>query len=70
MTLSYGTIRLEIANHGEYTLKLTPLIDRPCQLTFFELKTPVPEDLAYGSRESDRYQDQTHPLIQGSGGAG
>lgn len=60
-----GPIVLEIANHGSFTIKLTPLIDRPCQLTFFELKTPLPEDLAYGSRASDTYQNQIHPLDQG-----
>ena len=57
-----GPIVLEIANHGKLVIKLTPLIDRPCQLTFFELKSVLPDDLAYGSRESDRYQDQKHPL--------
>jgi dCTP deaminase len=59
-----GPIVLEIANHGSYTIKLTPLIDRPCQLTFFELKTPVPDALAYGSRSSDTFQNQEHPLDQ------
>jgi dCTP deaminase len=58
-----GPIVLEIANHGTFTIKLTPLIDRPCQLTFFELKTPLPSGLGYGSRASDRYQDQQHPLV-------
>lgn len=57
-----GPIVLEMANHGQITIKLTPLVDRPCQLTFFELKSRLPDELAYGSRESDRYQDQTHPL--------
>jgi dCTP deaminase len=57
-----GPIVLEIANHGKLVIKLTPLIDRPCQLTFFELKSPVAAAAAYGSRPTDRYQDQTHPL--------
>ena len=57
-----GPIVLEIANHGKVVIKLTPLIDRPCQLTFFELKSELPDNLAYGSRPSDRYQDQQHPL--------
>ncbi len=57
-----GSLILEIANLGSLTIKLTPLVDRPCQLTFFELKTPLPDDLAYGARATDRYQDQTHPL--------
>lgn len=61
-----GPIVLEIANHGKFTIKLTPLVDRPCQLTFFELKTPLPESLAYGSRPTDAYQDQKHPLVHKS----
>jgi dCTP deaminase len=57
-----GPIVLEIANHGRMIIKLTPLVDRPCQLTFFELKSALPNTLAYGSRETDRYQGQQHPL--------
>jgi dCTP deaminase len=57
-----GPIVLEIANHGKFTIKLTPLVDRPCQLTFFELKTGLPENLGYGTRSTDTYQDQAHPL--------
>lgn len=58
-----GPIVLEISNHGKFTIKLTPLIDRPCQLTFFELKSTLPEELAYGGRASDAYKDQSHPLV-------
>lgn len=57
-----GPIVLEISNHGKMVIELTPLIDRPCQLTFFQLKSAVPESLAYGSRTTDRYKDQSHPL--------
>lgn len=57
-----GTLILEIANLGSLTVKLTPLVDHPCQLAFFELKTPLTSDLAYGSRATDQYKDQTHPL--------
>jgi dCTP deaminase len=57
-----GPIVLEIANHGQIPIKLTPLIDRPCQLTFMQLKSPVPASMAYGSRPTDRYKDQKHPL--------
>jgi dCTP deaminase len=60
-----GPIVLEMANHGRIVIKLTPLVDRPCQLTFFELKSRLPDELAYGSRASDRYQDQKHPLKHG-----
>jgi dCTP deaminase len=58
-----GPIVLEMMNHGPFRIALTPLADRPCQLTFFELKTELPKDLGYGSRPTDRYQDQQHPLI-------
>jgi dCTP deaminase len=57
-----GPIVLEIANHGQIPIKLTPLVDRPCQLTFLELKSPVPSSMAYGSRKTDSYKDQKHPL--------
>jgi dCTP deaminase len=58
-----GPLVLEIANLGSFTIELTPLIDRPCQLTFLKLVTPVPEALAYGTRPTDLYQDQDHPLV-------
>lgn len=61
-----GPIVLEISNHGPFTVKLTPLIDRPCQLTFFQLTSSLPDDLAYGSRTSDAYQNQSHPLVHGA----
>lgn len=57
-----GRITLEIMNHGPLNINLTPLVDRPCQLTFFQLKTPLPDNLLYGTRSTDRYQDQRHPL--------
>jgi dCTP deaminase len=59
-----GPIVLEIANHGALPIKLTPVIDRPCQLTFFKLTTPLPGTMAYGSRATDRYKNQTHPIDQ------
>lgn len=57
-----GPIILEMMNNGPLDIKLTPVVDRPCQLTFFELKTELPSELAYGARPSDTYQDQEHPL--------
>jgi deoxycytidine triphosphate deaminase len=57
-----GTIVLEIMNNGPITIELTPLVDRPCQLTFFQLTSALPEELAYGSRETDIYKDQRHPI--------
>ena len=57
-----GPIILEIMNNGPLDIKLTPLVDRPCQLTFFELKSELPPQLAYGARVTDTYKDQKHPL--------
>jgi len=65
-----GPLVLEIANLGSFTIELTPIIDRPCQITFFKLQTPVPEDLAYGSRPTDMYQNQDHPLVHQPKGKG
>ena len=48
-------------NYGPLTIGLTPLLGRPCQLTFFQLTREVPESLAYGVRNGDGYQGQTHP---------
>ena len=55
-------IVLEIKNHGTLTIDLTPLVDRPCQLTFFELSSPLPPEMLYGARHTDVYQGQDHPL--------
>ncbi len=49
-------IKLEIMNNGPATIALTPRIERPCQLTFFELTSEIPEEKAYGSRLTDKYQ--------------
>lgn len=48
-----GPIVLEIANHGPLQIELTPLVDKPCQITFFELNTPLPQELGYGTRNGD-----------------
>jgi dCTP deaminase len=60
-----GPIVLEIMNNGPLTIELTPVTDRPCQLSFLRLSTPLPEGLGYGSRPGDRYQGQQHPLVHG-----
>lgn len=57
-----GPIVLEMMNSGPLDIKLTPLVDRPCQITFFELKTGLPKKMAYGARPTDAYKDQKHPL--------
>jgi dCTP deaminase len=54
-----GKITLEIRNSGPLQIELTPLDDMPCQLTFFQLTSELPEDAAYGSRVSDIFQKQT-----------
>jgi dCTP deaminase len=58
-----GPIVLEIMNNGPLHITLTPKVDRPCQLTFFELKSDVPPEALYGTRPTDKYQDQQHPLV-------
>jgi dCTP deaminase len=57
-----GQLILEIKNAGPLTIELTPLIDRPCQITFFRLSKPLPKSLAYGMKVKDTYQRQKHPL--------
>lgn len=57
-----GQITLEIRNSGPLRIDLTPIVDRPCQITFFQLTTPLSPQQAYGSRLGDSYQDQNHPL--------
>lgn len=57
-----GKITLEIRNSGPLDIMLIPLLDRPCQLTFFKLTSEVEDAIAYGAKESDTFQDQVHPL--------
>ena len=57
-------IVLEIMNNGPLTIELTPLKDRPCQLTFFQLSSELPPTLVYGARGSDVYAGQEHPLVR------
>jgi deoxycytidine triphosphate deaminase len=57
-----GPIVLEIRNSGPLQIDLQPLVDRPCQLVFYQLSSPVPPDLVYGARPGDVYRDQKHPL--------
>jgi dCTP deaminase len=57
-----GRIVLEIMNHGPLQIDLTPLEDRPCQLSFFKLTKTLPKNARYGTRPSDLYQGQRHPL--------
>jgi dCTP deaminase len=54
-----GQITLEIRNAGPLHISLTPLLDRPCQLSFFTLSSPLGEQEAYGSQDGGRFQNQT-----------
>ena len=60
-----GQITLEIMNSGPFEIQLTPLVDRPCQISFFQLTSEVPPDAIYGSRATDVHQGQHHPLVHG-----
>src|SRR5260370_14217643 len=62
-----GPIVLEIINSGELDIELTPMIDRPCQLSFLKLDKALPKHLGYGARASDVYQGQKHPFKVGKG---
>lgn len=56
-----GPIFLEIKNSGNHTIDLTPLVVRPCQLSFFTISTALKADQAYGALEGDDFQDQSRP---------
>ena len=58
-----GPIILEIRNSGPLHIDLCPIKDRPCQITFFELSSKLDENVAYGSKSTDVYQDQRHPIV-------
>ena len=58
-----GPIILELMNNGPLNIKLTPMKDRPCQITFFKLTSEVTKEHAYGAKEKDAYQDQLHPMV-------
>jgi len=53
-----GQITLEIRNSGPLVIALQPLLDRPCQLTFFQLTRELGADEAYGAQDGGKYQDQ------------
>lgn len=57
-----GKIVLEMVNNGPLEIELTPLIDRPCQLSFMPLSSPLSDKEKYGARVTDTYQRQEHPL--------
>jgi dCTP deaminase len=59
-----GPIVLEIKNLGSVSVELTPILERPCQLTFFQLTSPLPKKLAYGAKGKPSFSGQRHPLEQ------
>jgi dCTP deaminase len=59
-----GPIVLEIKNHGPVKVELTPLLDRPCQVTFFQLTSALPEALSYAGKSRNAFANQRHPLDQ------
>jgi dCTP deaminase len=56
------SIVLEIYNLGPLSITLTPLVDRPCQLSFLPLSKALSADMAYGGKPTDAYGKQEHPL--------
>lgn len=59
----HGQITLEIKNSGPLKVKLLPVDDMPCQVTFMWLSKPLPKDQGYGSRPTDSFQNQSRPLL-------
>ncbi len=57
-----GNITLEMRNGGPLKIELTPVVDMPCQLTFFKLTSKLPKSMAYGSRPTHSFQSQTSAL--------
>jgi deoxycytidine triphosphate deaminase len=57
-----ATITLEILNVGPLTIELVPIVDRLCQITFFELKTALEKDQLYGEKPGARYHHQKDAL--------
>ncbi|MGH6975400.1 MAG: dCTP deaminase, partial [Stellaceae bacterium] len=57
-----GHITLEIRNSGPLKIELTPIIDMPCQLTFFQLTSALKDHQAYGSRATDTFQHQKRAI--------
>lgn len=58
----HGQITLEIKNSGPLKVKLTPMDDMPCQVTFMRLSEPLAGDQGYGTRPTDSFQNQSRPL--------
>jgi len=57
-----GSIVLELMNNGPITIKMEPMKDRPCQLSFFRLTSEVHKEFAYGAKSQNGFQNQEHPF--------
>ena len=57
-----GPIVLEIMNNSPLTVELTPLDDKPCQLTFFQLTSELPPRIAYGAKPGGGFQNQRRSI--------
>lgn len=53
-----GPIVLEIYNQSPITISLTPKLDKPCQLTFFQLTSEITPEMI-----SRSYHEQEHPIV-------
>lgn len=53
-----GPIVLEIYNQSPITINLTPILDKPCQLTFFQLTSEITPEMT-----SRSYHGQEHPIV-------
>jgi dCTP deaminase len=57
-----GHITLEMANFGKVPVELRAGIDKPAQLIFMQLTTPLDAADLYGTGEGDYFQGQTEPI--------
>ncbi len=57
-----GQITLEIRNSGPLVIALQPLLDKPCQITFFQLSQTLHDNESYGAQDGGKYQGQTSVL--------
>jgi dCTP deaminase len=57
-----ATITLEMFNFGKIAVELRAGIDKPAQLMFLSVSTPLAEQDLYGRGEHDRFQHQDSPL--------
>ncbi len=57
-----GPITLEMANFSNAPIELRAEIDKPAQLMFLRISTPLADDEVYGSLETDIFQYQVDPI--------